>query len=315
MVAYDLALDNYVSTKILAERSNILSKKRWGDRKDGKLLHNMDAMHYICPFIYPNRCDNEAFIMETVDLRDTKRYLEEKNAAGGNYKYNVFQVVITAVMKTLTLMPKMNRFIANRQLYLRNEITASFVVKKQFTESSEEGLAVIHVDPQDNIDSIHEKVREQVLINKSVEEGDKDQSTQAMDAFASLPRFVSRTALHFFCWLDRHGLIPQGLIETDPFYTSVVLSNLGSIGLHAGYHHLVNWGTNSIFIVVGEIGKKPYFDENGNVEMRDCVDLGLTIDERIVDGYYYSKAVKLLKELVEHPDLLETPMVEDPRRE
>ena len=31
--------------------------KKWGDRKDGKLLRKIDSMHYIMPLMYPNRCD------------------------------------------------------------------------------------------------------------------------------------------------------------------------------------------------------------------------------------------------------------------
>ena len=44
--------------------------------------------------------------------------------------------------------------------------------------------------------------------------------------------------------------------------------------------------------------------------MRDSVDLGLTIDERIADGYYYSKTIRLLKTILENPELLEKPLSE-----
>ena len=44
--------------------------------------------------------------------------------------------------------------------------------------------------------------------------------------------------------------------------------------------------------------------------MRDSIDLGLTIDERIADGYYYSKTVCLLRKLLENPELLEQPLNE-----
>ena len=50
------------------------------------------------------------------------------------------------------------------------------------------------------------------------------------------------------------------------------------------------------------------YDENGKAEMRETVELGLTIDERIADGYYYAKTVKLLKYLLQNPELLEQPL-------
>ena len=36
-----------------------------------------------------------------------------------------------------------------------------------------------------------------------------------------------------------------------------------------------------------------------------------TIDERLADGYYYSKSIRLLKYLLEHPEELEKPLKEE----
>ena len=73
---------------------------------------------------------------------------------------------------------------------------------------------------------------------------------------------------------------------------------------------MTNWGTNSVFCVVGLIQKRPFYDQDGNVTMKDSVNLSLTIDERIADGYYYSKTLLLLKHLLENPELLELPLNE-----
>ena len=282
--------------------------KRFGDRKDGALLRDLDSMHFIMPIIYPNRCDNEAFISECIDLTNVNQYLEKKNAEGPEYHYNLFQLVVTAVLKILTLRPKMNRFIANRNLYQRNEISAAFVVKKLFSDNGAEALAFLHAKDSDNIDTVHDEIYRQVSVCRSDK---KDDSTAAMDAFQKLPRFVSKTAVRFVCFLDRHGWVPQSLIATDPYYASVVLSNLGSIKLHSGYHHLTNWGTNSLFCIIGEKKKRPFCDAEGNMEMRDSIDLGITVDERIADGYYFSKTIRLLRKLLENPELLELPLNEE----
>ena len=62
--------------------------------------------------------------------------------------------------------------------------------------------------------------------------------------------------------------------------------------------------------MIGKQKKRPFFSEDGSIEMRDSVDLGLTIDERIADGYYYSRSIKLLRHLLENPELLELPLEE-----
>ena len=285
-----------------------MSKKR-GDRKDGKLLKKIDSMHYIMPLMYPNRCDNEAFISETIDLTNVMKYLEKKNAEGPDYKYNFFQVMVTAVLKTITLRPQLNRFIANYNLYERNEVSAAFTIKKIFKDDGDEALAFIHSKPTDNLESIHNEIYRQVSY---VRHEGKDQSTMSMDALQKVFGFPPlKKALGVGArFLDKRGLMPASVIATDPFQSSVVLANLGSIKLRSGYHHLTNWGTTSVFVIIGEMKERPFYNEDGSEEMRMSVDIGLTVDERISDGYYCSRSIKLLKHLLDQPELLELPLGE-----
>lgn len=285
------------------------NKRRMGDRKDGVLLRDLDSMHYIMPLIYPNRCDNEAFISERIDLTNVDAYLEKKNADDPEYKYNLFQIIVAAVVKIITLRPKLNRFIANKNIYQRNEVSAAFVVKKLFADNGSEALAFLHMKDTDTLDTIHDKIYKQVSSCRGDNADDK--STDAMDILNKMPRFLSRFLVNMLCLLDRHGWIPASIIATDPYYSSVVLTNLGSIKLHSGYHHLTNWGTNSVFVAIGEKKLRPFYDEEGNVSMKDSIDLGLTIDERLADGYYYSKTMRLLRKLLENPELLERPLSEE----
>lgn len=282
--------------------------RKIGDRKDGILLRDIHSMHCIMPIMYPNRCDNEAFISERIDLTNINAYIEKKNAEDPEYAYNLFQIMVTAVLKTITLRPKMNRFVANKTMYLRNEVSAAFTVKKIFSDNGAEALAFIHSKGSDNINTIHDEIYRQVSFCRSEE---KDPSTASMDFVQKMPRFIIQMVGYVVRFLDRHGWMPQAVIATDPYYSSVVLSNLGSIKLHAGYHHLTNWGTCSVFCAIGEIKKRPFYDDDGNVTMRESFDLGLTIDERVADGYYYSRTVQLLRTLLENPELLEKPLDEE----
>lgn len=283
------------------------TKRAPGDRKDGKLLRELDSLHFITGILYPNRCDNEAYISETIDLTALNAYIAKKNETETDFRYTLFHCIVAALAKTIILRPKLNRFVANCNFYQRNDVRLSFVVKKQFSDSAAEALAVLNAKEGDTLQTVHDYIREQVTFCRSEK---TDSSTESMDMFNKLPRFISKTAVKFICWLDKHGWVPASLIETDPYYTSCVISNLGSIKLKCGYHHLTNWGTCSLFCVIGEKKLRPIHDENGAVEMRETLDLGLTIDERLADGYYYSKSVRLLKKLLQEPELLEKPFGE-----
>lgn len=282
-------------------------KRRLGDRKDGELLRNLDSMHFIMPIIYPNRCDNEAYIAEKIDLTNVNEFLKQKNAEKHVFKYTFFHIVVAALIKTITLRPKMNRFIANKNTYQRNEVSAAFVVKKEFSDNGGEALAFLHAREDSTLTSLHEQLYQQITECRS---DHVDASTDAMDFFNKLPRFLSKFIVWLMTRLDVHGWVPQSLIATDPFYSSVVLSNVGSIKLKSGYHHLTNWGTCSLFCLIGEKSLQPVFDENGNVTMKEMLELGITIDERLADGYYYAKSIRLFKHLLQNPELLEKPMNE-----
>ena len=294
---------------ILFERNLKLGKRRFGDRRDGTKLRNIDAMHYIMPLMYPNRCDNEAYMKLAIDITGTEEYIKEYNRQHPDERIAIFDIVIAAALKLLRHRPQMNRFIANQTMYQRNNITAAFTVKKEFRDDGDETLARIVAEDDDTLGSISRKVREQIALCKN----EDDQSTEAMNFIMKLPGKHIIGAIARF--LDRHGWMPSSVIATDPYQCSVVLTNLGSLGLDIGYHHLMNWGTNSIFIIVGTKKYKPHHDQNGNVTMIKELDLAFTIDERISDGFYYARSLRLMKNLVENPALLESPLSEELRRQ
>lgn len=283
-------------------------KRRRGDRRDGVLLRELDSLHYITGIIYPNRCDNEAYVSLRIDLTAMNEYLARKNETEKDFPYTMFHLIVAALLKTITLRPKMNRFIVNSNFYQRNEVSAAFVVKKQFSDTGAEALAVLHGKDDFTVADVHEYIRSQVQECRSEK---VDPTTDVMDYLNKIPRFISKAAIRILMWLDKHGWVPKDIIATDPYYNSVVISNLGSIKLKCGYHHLTNWGTCSMFCIIGEKKKTAFFDEDGTMTMRETLDLGLTIDERLADGYYYSKSVRLLKYLLEHPEELEKPIKEE----
>ena len=182
---------------------------------------------------------------------------------------------------------------------------------ENFADEGGEGLAVVRAKKEDTIDSIHDYIYKQVSTQRTAGEGEGDSTDAAMDMLNKLPRWIGKTAVRFIMWLDKHGWVPNDMIASDPYYQSAVLTNLGSIKLHSGYHHLTNWGTNSLFVIVGERKQRPFWNADGSFEMKDSIDLGLTVDERIADGYYFSKSVKLLIKLLENPQLLELPLSEE----
>ncbi len=286
------------------------NKKRdkFGDRRDGVWVKETDPMHAFVPYLYPNRADNEAFISERIDLENINRYIKEKNSENPEDPYKLFHILLAAIVKTITLRPKMNMFIKGYRIYQRKSISLAFVVKKRFADDGHEALAFVEFDEKSTIETVRDKLYAEINECRSEK---MDNSTAGMDFLTKMPRFMLRFVVWLLHKLDFYGRVPEFLIKTDPNHATCFITNLGSIGLKSGYHHLSNWGTNSIFVVIGEKRIRPVYDEEGNMTMKETLDLGLTLDERIADGYYYSKTVKLLKYLLDNPELLELPAGEE----
>ena len=283
-------------------------QRRRGDRRDAKLARDLDSMHVFMPFLLPKRTDNEAVMNEVIDLTSVMEYIERKNAGNPDYKYTIFQVICAALAKTVYLRPKMNRFVSGHRTYDRNDLSFSFVVKKKFVDDAHESLAILKMDQESEIspmDQFHDKLRDIVY---SVRVHDKqDSTTDIMDIFKKLPRWLTRIIVGCLNILDYYGKVPAALSKSDPYNSTIFITNLGSIKMSANYHHLVNWGTNSFFVVVGEKYRRPYFREDGSYELRDALELGMTVDERIADGLYFAGSIRLLRRLLNEPELLELP--------
>ncbi len=285
-------------------------KKNRKDRKDGRWVKEADAMHHFMPYLIPNRCDNEALLEETFDMTEVVKYLNEKNAnvEEGGYKYTIFHVVSAALAKAIYLRPKLNYFIQGHRLYERKGISFSFAIKKQFVDNGDEGLCILKVGEKGSIpiDDLYGKIKERVF---TIRKNDtKDGATDIMESLVKLPRFMLKIVKSVLFFLDYHGWMPRSLSKEDPYYSSVFISNLGSIKLSANYHHLTNYGTNSFFLIINRMKKTPVFNEDGTYEMKDTLNMAFTIDERIADGLYFGNSIKLLKKILENPKILELPI-------
>ena len=75
--------------------------KQFGDRKDGKRLKKISSMHVMMPLMYPNRCDNEAYISERIDLTNINEYLKKLNDIAFSQGVYVSVEEVEAVLTTI----------------------------------------------------------------------------------------------------------------------------------------------------------------------------------------------------------------------
>ena len=283
--------------------------RKRGDRKDAVWIWDTDPLHAFMPYLMLDRADNEGVFNGEFDMTAAMQYLENKNADSPDFKYTLFHLVMAALSKTIYHRPAMNRFMQGHRLYQRNDISFSFVVKRAFSDKGEEALAIMKVDSESDVspmEQIYHRVKKEV--NFVRKESGKNSTMNAVGILSKIPRPFLRLVAKILFWLEYHGWVPDALVKIDPYHTTCFVSNLGSIKMTASYHHLINWGTNSMFLVIGEKKWKPVFDQDGSYEMKEVLPLSFTIDERIADGFYFAKSIKILQHILLHPEILDEPI-------
>lgn len=285
-------------------------KKRWGDRKDARLVRDITGLQAVMMHIWPNRTDCEVYLNDKIDATELIRYLEKKNASHPDYKTTLFHCAIVGLARMVKERPKMNRFVQGRRTYQRDKISISFVCKRRFTDHAEESLMVLVPKDTDTLDTISKKIVGDVMETRKSEHATGGIDS-ILDIFAKIPRPLLMLVMRIIRWLDFWGKCPDFLTEGDTHYTTILCSNLGSIKCPSVYHHLSNYGTNSIIITIGTLHKEEMLMPDGHKEVRDIIDIGATLDERIADGFYFAKSLKLIKHIFANPELLDKPIGEE----
>lgn len=286
-----------------------MEKRKRGDRRDGRRIRSLDGLHCIMLHLMPKRTEAEVYLEHSIDVTELMDFVAWKNSGDADYKTTVFHCVVAGIGRVVQARPYLNRFICGRKLYARNDITLSFVAKRKFQDHAEESLMTITAHNDTSLTTISRKITGDV--NQLRHEKGSNDFDAIIDRVGHLPGPILHLFIGLLQQLSAIGRLPEGLTQGDTNHTTVLLSNLGSIQCDCCYHHLNNYGTNSIMVTVGVIRDVPQLMEDSSVSVRKIMKLGFTADERIADGFYFAKSLKLLEYLLTHPQLLEVPLGEE----
>ena len=194
-------------------------------------------------------------------------------------------------------------------IYQRNYISVSMDIKKKLEDEGEQVTLKFYFTGKENLNEIKQIVDTEIANN--LKEDAVYGTTKVAKKFTALPDFLFRWAMKFVNWADKHGLLPKSLIKASPFHTSCFLTNLKSIKLGHIYHHLYNFGTTTMFVSMGKEKVEPYVENNKELKLGKFLNLGMSLDERVADGLYMGKSLKLCQDLLANPDNLKENMPDD----
>lgn len=274
----------------------------FGHRSDGKKLKHVDPTLRMLTYIMPKRYDAMVNYKSSFRCEKMDEFIKEEQEKH-NIKFSYMDIIIAGLVRMYAKRPKLNRFVMNGYLYARNKIRICFVVKKKLTDDGAETEVQLEFDGTESIYDIKQKIDEEVKKNTAIDE--KNDTDKFIKGLLKMPNFFLKFIMGTIKFLDRHGMLPKGILKLSPFHTSAWLTNMKSISCDYVYHHIYDFGTTGLFVAMGKEHMEPIVDPmTDQVTPAKIMHMGVVIDERLCDGLYNSKSIKIGTRYIANPYLM-----------
>jgi pyruvate/2-oxoglutarate dehydrogenase complex dihydrolipoamide acyltransferase (E2) component len=235
----------------------------------------------------------------TLRMEEAQRYLEAFRARTGR-RLTVTHMIGRAVAAVFQEVPDANAILRGARLYLRKQVSVFFQVAMQDPDTGEidlSGMVLRDVDKKSLVEIVDEcdvrfaKVRAR-----------KDQELESSRSLMSrLPGALVHPMLRLTSFLSYElnvDLRRLG-IPRDAF-GSVMITNIGSLGLQEAYVPLVAYSRVPLLLAVGAIEDAPVV-EDGKLVPAKVMKVCATFDHRILDGAHAAKMARTLRAWMERP--------------
>jgi hypothetical protein len=256
---------------------------------DGKRV-SVHPYRRMMGFLMRGRNESAVYFEQRIDLSSTQLWLDQRGA-------RLFHLVLHALASVLHERSRLNRFTVGHRTYQRNGVFLSFAAKKAMSDDAP--LATIKREFKAG-ESFAELTG---ALGGDVAEARSDKAShidKELSILLKLPGFLLAFLIGVLKRMYSWGLAPRSLVDTDPLYTSAFVANLGSIKIDAAYHHLYEHGNCPLFVTIGQVRQEPVAVD-GAIVAKPILTLRYTFDERVEDGLYAARSLKLFAERVENP--------------
>ncbi len=269
--------------------------------RNAKRVRDINGMEQIMIDLKPRRCDSFVYSQVDIDMTELMKYLEKKKME--HQGITLFHAFVTALGKVIYNREKLNRFVQNRHVFVHNDVVVSFVAKVMLTDKASEIMIMVPIRPDDTIDTISDYIKDKVDgVRNHISK--KEGANNAIDTLGRLPNIIRIPVVGLLKWCDKKGILPLSLTRDNLYYSSTIVSNLGSIKSNSIHHNITDFGTCSSLVTMGEVKDKEVFID-GKSSIRKICDWGISFDERVADGFYLIKSMEMLQYIFLHPEMLE----------
>lgn len=241
--------------------------------------------------------DPSSYGMVEISVSKAMLFLEEQNKTS-HHKITITHFVGKALAIVMEKVPEINSVLRFSQLYPRKNIDVFFQVASDLEGKDLTGSIVRDVNKL-KIEEIAHKLGHDA---KRIKEGNDLNFKKMKNLFKFIPSFCVSYLINAVSFIQYQLNIWSPLIGTPKnSFGSIMVTNIGSIGLDYAFAPLVAYSKVPIIACLGKIKKTPVVRDN-EIVIDDILKIGFTIDHRHIDGVHAAKMAKILSDLFENPE-------------
>ena len=232
----------------------------------------------------------------TLRMERALEYIDEFRARTG-VRLTLTHMMAKAIGAVLEAMPDANAILRWNRIYLRERIGVFFQVVREDAKTGEIDLSGTTIfDPEKK--SLAEIAGEFARTAERVREG-KDRTTRSRGLFRFVPYLLLGAFTKLISFLSYTLNLKLPGVPSDPF-GSVMVTNIGSIGLDEAYAPLVPYSRVPMVVAMGAVRAEPVV-EDGEVIAGQVMQICASFDHRVLDGAHAAVMVKTIRAHFEDP--------------
>ncbi len=216
-------------------------------------------------------------------------------------RLTVSHLFARAAAEVLKEMPEANAVMRFNRIYLRKRIGVFFQVTLRNTQTGKFDLSGATLFDLEN-KSLSEIVKEMDEKILSLRNGTDEALEKSRRAFRFVPLILMNFALKLISFLSYTLNLDLSFfgLPKDAF-GSIMVTNIGSLGLEAAYVPLVPYSRVPILLAMGAVKQAPVV-VGGKVVPARVMDVNVTFDHRFIEGAHAAQMANILRSWIEEPE-------------
>jgi pyruvate/2-oxoglutarate dehydrogenase complex dihydrolipoamide acyltransferase (E2) component len=248
--------------------------------------------------VYKKPTDAKILGSVEIDITHIEEYIQKKRREGLRITLtHIFTLIIARALKQD--VPELNVFVRRGKVVPRSSIDASISVLLRDQQMS--SVKISNADTltlSELADLLMESIR-------NSRKGSENKTMKMKGILAGIPWPIRGWFFRLvkFLTIDWGLSVPRWGLSAGSF-GSFVITNIGSLGLDAGFPALFPVSNVSFVMVLGGVNTKPWV-VGDQIVPRRILWLGSAIDHRAVDGSHGGKLFRFIREILKDVESLE----------